>query len=239
MACTRIELFRFLVFITCPHVIFFSMSLFCAGLFIATFNVNQSAGKIRLVAAAIFLVAGCYLAGYHYLSDSYSALADFARSLDRVTGLSVNWMRLYPALGAIFIMACVLFNIRIFKLLELRFFRWLGRISYSVYLLHSFVLAIVAAYVSKYMGTTPVSVAICGVIVLAVTFFVSHFFCIHVDERFTYLVNKAVRNRQMAREANAGRQEGELVAARTAAADYSISSVYSVPSQTDSPTLSQ
>lgn len=171
---------------------FSSMALFAAGMLLSTFRINQLNGLAGIAASLIVILSGLYLMGYHPKSDSYRHVVWLAGKL-QLMGVKLNWPEFFPQAGAALVLYSILFSNYIFRPLSLSPFSWLGRISYSVYLLHSFALSITAQYIAtQYSGWT--AAIICLSIVLPITLIASHFFYLYVDRFFTAQVNNFFRS---------------------------------------------
>ena len=164
-----------------------SMALFSAGMMLATFKIDQFNSILGVALSALLIMAGLYLMGYHPGSSSYRPVVWVAGKL-QMAGIKLSWPELFPQVGSALIIYSIFFSALILRPLSLRPFAWLGKISYSVYLLHSFILSIVAQYVAtKYTGWT--AAAICLSIVLPATIIASGIFYRYVDAYFTGKVN--------------------------------------------------
>lgn len=166
-----------------------SMGLFSFGLLLASFPIPKTGNFKKTVVALILLTLGLYLAGYNPHSDSYSTMVDLAHLIQDYSGWKLHWPHLYPQIGTCFIVTCLLISPRIFKPLERNVFQWLGRISFSFYLLHSFVLAMVAPHLTvafpKYEAMT-LTLAIS----LPLTLIISQLFYKYVDKPSTLLARR-------------------------------------------------
>lgn len=172
-----------------------SMALFAAGMLIATFRIKETKSIAWTAAGALLLLAGLYLFGYHPYSKSYESLVEFAHFFETQTGAKLNWPVFYPQLGSILFLLCILLNANLFRPLNALFFQWLGKISFSVYLLHSFVISILAPYIAEqFSGMT--AAAICLALTIPATMCVAHIFYIYIDKYFTELINQLFNPRK-------------------------------------------
>ncbi|PRN05729.1 hypothetical protein A0O30_06700 [Pseudomonas sp. LLC-1] len=165
-----------------------SMSLFVAGVVLATLKQDQLASRFGVLSSVILVATSLYLMGYYPMSSSYEGLVKFAALMKSEFGYVTNWARLYPQVGAIILLYSTLLSSVILRSLGAPVFEWLGKVSFSVYLLHSIVLAIVGPYVFLYFsGLQAACVSIA--LVLPVTLLVSHYYYIYVDSYFTRKIN--------------------------------------------------
>ncbi|WJZ70095.1 acyltransferase [Pantoea phage PA-1] len=160
-------------------------SMFFYGCFLATFKINEvNSNKYALFAPAIMMFIGLYLQGFSafsWRSISYSFLVDITNGINKLIGRDFLWNIIIPSVGSIFIISCISINANIFKWLSKKVFRFYGRISFSLYLLHSFVLAIVAPWIYMLSGNGLLSAAIASLVVLTITTLVSIPFFKYID----------------------------------------------------------
>ncbi|PKM14084.1 MAG: acyltransferase [Gammaproteobacteria bacterium HGW-Gammaproteobacteria-5] len=157
------------------------IGLFFIGSFMATIKLPSEPGARIKTAAILLILFGLYLAGYYVKSASYLYIDAFTSAVSTNFKHKTPWHILIPSLGATLIIAGVLLAGRMLDILDTRPLRWLGRISFSVYLLHSIVLAISAQIALSLMGVSYVSFAITTVATLIITLTASHFFHAKVD----------------------------------------------------------
>lgn len=187
-----IIVFSICIFSTTRH--YTSMAMFAWGMLIATIGAKQNHSLPAGVVSLLLALCGLYLFGYTPESRSYSSLVEFAYLVKDLTGYALNWPDLYPQLGAIALISCVAICPNIFFWLGSSVFEWLGKISFSVYLLHSMLLAAIAPVISMHFsGTT--AMLVCLAATICATLISAHFFYIHVDRRFTEIVNSFFANR--------------------------------------------
>ncbi|MGP2449009.1 acyltransferase family protein [Pantoea stewartii subsp. indologenes] len=160
-------------------------SMFFYGCFLATFRINEvNSNKYALFAPAIMMFIGLYLQGFSafsWRSISYSFLVDITNGINKLIGRDFLWNIIIPSVGSILIISCISINANIFKWLSKKVFRFYGRISFSLYLLHSFVLAIVAPWIYRLSGNGLLSAAIASLVVLIITTLVSIPFFKYID----------------------------------------------------------
>lgn len=166
-----------------------SMGLFSFGLLLASFSLPKNSASAKKILAFTTLIFGLYLAGYSPHSESYSIMVSLAHIVQGYSGWSIHWPHLYPQVGAALIVSCILIHPGVFNLLEKSFFQWLGHISFSFYLLHSFILALVAPYLTVALPKYE-AMALTLLIVLVITLIASHVFYRYVDKPAVSLVSR-------------------------------------------------
>ncbi|TEA77145.1 acyltransferase family protein [Allopusillimonas ginsengisoli] len=170
-------------------------SLFFWGAALA--HVDFGAVKTRLgrraaVVSLPVLALGCYLVGFFESSASYQWLQPVTAAI-HVFATHANPSILYPALGSLCILIAILIGTGQHKpsrgtgaaLLE-----WIGKLSFSVYLLHPFVLATAGKYIFLEMGKNTHSLLLCLAAVFSGTYFFSYFFYKHVDKPSMKIANR-------------------------------------------------
>ncbi len=179
-------------------VFVWSMGLFAFGIFLAVIKyqqtitneaaANRKMPMCRMLAASAMLVFGIYLLGYHYLSASYYYPARLAGGINELIGRSIDWGFFMPILGSMLVVSCIVIDPRVLSLLKNRFFQWLGKLSFSVYLIHTFVISLVLPLVIKFFGINYISILFSLVLVISVTLLVSTLFYRYID---LYAIRKA------------------------------------------------
>lgn len=157
------------------------IGLFASGVFLATFDVVAGGSAKRKILSCIVLVAGIYLYGFNSESKSYvyiSHLLDYANQ----NGMNLTEGFIVSIIGTILIMSCFLISTSPLKLMESALFQWLGRLSFSVYLTHSIILAVVAPFIIERFSWSLHSVAICAIVVTSLTLAVSSLFSKYIDQ---------------------------------------------------------
>ncbi|EOE8158063.1 acyltransferase family protein [Salmonella enterica subsp. enterica serovar Johannesburg] len=149
--------------------------MFTAGIAISTFKIDNTRGfSIKLLSLFTLLLAiyllGCATGSYSYLYISYY-----------LDGL-IPWWRLTLDIGAILIMVAAVMHSDVLKPIKNKFFYFLGKISFSCYLLHSFVLSIVGPYVFKYTESRFLGFLLCTSLVISITLIISTMFYNYVDK---------------------------------------------------------
>ena len=168
--------------------------LFFAGSFFATMDWSeQRTGKSRAFTAIAALLSGLYLGGYAPGSNSYFLISHTANELQKQKILTLNWPILFYGLGAVLMIYAVLSIKFPHRFLSSPPLRWLGGISFSLYLLHSLVLTATTPYVIRYLGFNLTSFTVAVIATSTTTFAVSHFFWKAVDIPFTRLADRIGR----------------------------------------------
>jgi peptidoglycan/LPS O-acetylase OafA/YrhL len=160
--------------------------LFFAGSFFATMDWHrQDRSIVRTLLASATLLLGLYLGGYAPGSASYSFIGHAANDLQKQGVLTLNWPILFYGMGAVLLIYAILATRSTHKFLASPPLRWLGEISFSLYLLHSLVLTASTPFVIKYMGFNLTSFFIAAIVTSSLTFIISHAFWKTVDIPFT------------------------------------------------------
>lgn len=157
------------------------IGLFAVGVFLATFDVVHEGATIRKAGSYILLIVGVYLYGFNSESASY-ALVNHVLDYANDKGLQLTKGFIVSIIGTIMIMTCFVISMQPLKFLELRFFQWLGRLSFSVYLIHTIILAIIAPLVITRFSFSLTSIMICAIAVVPITLAVSCLFSKYIDE---------------------------------------------------------
>jgi len=157
------------------------IGLFAVGVFLATFDVVTGGSGLRKASSYILLIVGVYLYGFNSESAAYAYInhmLDYANQ----NGLQLTKGFIVSILGTIMIMTCFVISVNPLRFLEWAFFQWLGRLSFSVYLTHTMILAIVAPIFITRFGFSLTSIILCSVAVIPFTLAVSVLFAKYVDE---------------------------------------------------------
>ncbi|MGN8249260.1 acyltransferase family protein [Pseudomonas sp. SMV7] len=166
-------------------------SLFFLGSILITFRFNEEKPTaIRHAVSLIGLLVGLYLAGFHSASASYVTLDHMTRSLTTFTGYKPSWLLIMPAFGGLIILLSVLNAQRTFAILDTAPMKWLGRLSFSLYLLHTFVLVTVAQFFTKHFGMSFTAMVMTLSTTLTLTFIAAYYFHLKIDLPAISLANK-------------------------------------------------
>lgn len=166
-------------------------SLFFLGSMLITFRFSEEkTSGIRTATCLVGLLVGLYLAGFHSASASYALLGNMTRSLSAVTGYQPSWLLIMPALGGLIILLSVLNAQRAFAVLDCTPMKWLGKLSFSLYLLHTFILVVVAQFFTKHFGIGFASMILTLITTITLTLIASYFFHLKVDLPAITLANK-------------------------------------------------
>lgn len=176
----------------------YSLFFFGAALAHVQFSV---AGRLSAQCAALIsvplLVLGCYLVGFYATSASYRWLESVTATFHAVAP-AADPSVIYPALGSLCILVSILVGAGRRDSAEpgagARLLAWIGKLSFSVYLLHPFMLATAGKYIFLEMGRNMHSLLVCLVAVFSGTFFFSYFFYKHVDRPSIKLADKFGRS---------------------------------------------
>lgn len=166
-------------------------SLFFLGSILITFRFNEEKpSAIRHAICLIGLLVGLYLAGFHSASASYAMLNDMTRSVTAFTGYQPSWLLIMPAFGGLIILLSVLNAQRTFAILDTAPMKWLGRLSFSLYLLHTFILVMVAQFFTKHFGMSFTAMVMTLSTTLILTFIAAYYFHLKIDLPAISLANK-------------------------------------------------
>ncbi|KAF2157066.1 hypothetical protein K461DRAFT_309245 [Myriangium duriaei CBS 260.36] len=179
------------------------MALFWSGMFLSEFNVitdtrslvktNPSRPSVWAVRVfkAVILFIGLYLASMPTFEHHFSPLYAFFDSIHILGAGKPFSQRFWVAIGALMTF-CVVMRTRTLKdFFSSRITRYLGRISFSLYLVHGPVLRglgySLAVLMSKLIGNDTTfryntAIVLTLALTLPVIFALSHLFCIAVDE---------------------------------------------------------
>ena len=105
---------------------------FIAGMIIADLYANGYLKQIRRgKSLAVLLIAGLFLAGYPYGSVQGSIYRYLT-----IPGLEMKWNIFYLTIGAVILVGCVLAATQLAKVFSHPRISWLGRYTFSLYLVH-------------------------------------------------------------------------------------------------------
>ena len=164
------------------HAEIWPAGLFSSGVFLATFEVYNGKSKLRMWIAVLLLIVGLYLFGFNPDSKSYLYLQN------KINYVSINWILIYsrdfmPIIGVLMITSCIVIYNNIFSIICTKPFQWLGKLSFSIYLLHTMAIAAIAPFVIKFVGAGVEGVILCIAAVFPLTIIFGYYFYKHVDLR--------------------------------------------------------
>ena len=166
-------------------------SLFFVGSMLITFRFEQARNNIvKTLISLSGLVLGLYLAGFHPASGAYVSINSATRALSAYTGYQPYWMLIVPAAGGLIILLSVLNSQKIFSVLDSTPMKWLGKLSFSVYLLHTFALVITGQLFTKHLGMGVISMFLTLASTLFITLIASYLFYLKVDNMAIRLANR-------------------------------------------------
>lgn len=123
-------------------------ALFLAGAYMHIWQKKATHWAISLALVCI----GLFLGGYSPASTAYGSVVDFAVWCEQ-HGLRLNWPIFFHCAGAVLLVTAGV-NVNAFsRVLASRPLAWLGKISFSLYLVHSFVLSSIGALVYALAGS--------------------------------------------------------------------------------------
>ncbi|HIF9067517.1 TPA: acyltransferase family protein [Photobacterium damselae] len=176
-------LFSFFTLLTQQNVMFIYYGLFTLGIFMSTFPIKTESSFSRGVISILIIILGLYFFGYCWNSTSYIKFAGFLTHIQELFNLSIFWPVFIPAIGAALILSTIMINSNVLYVLNKKPLVFLGKISFSIYLLHTLVLAVIAPFVYKLDCTNFTKSLITLVFTLLVTIIVSIPFYNYIDKR--------------------------------------------------------
>lgn len=165
------------------------MALFLIGAYIDRVAMLLRPFGISLLAVVLAL----YMGGYDSPSQAYKYLVLTANTLQFAYGIRLNWPVLFPAIGAVLLVAAILANVHIGQALSTRFSVWLGKVSFSLYLTHSIALFFVTVPVFKVLEPTAgynIAAVLASAIALCASLALSEVFYRLCDRPSVVLSNK-------------------------------------------------
>ncbi|KJF79002.1 hypothetical protein UA45_02215 [Morganella morganii] len=139
--------------------------------------------------AAVILLIGLYLSGYHHKQTFYSALSQLEIEILNKNGIQGSFLYLMIS-GALIVMVCIKSNIITF-ITSNRLSIWLGKLSFSAYLLQMPVFYIITPTMFAYLSTNGFSYTIAAfltsIFCLFFLYFISIFFPKYIDSKSTFL----------------------------------------------------
>lgn len=128
--------------------------LFLAGVFISTFKIRYNSSILSKLLAISSLIVGLYFLGYAPNSSSYSWIVNVFSEFQQAHDFKVQWPVFAVSVGAIFVVATIFIDYGVLRVLSKNIFRIVGKLSFSIYLLHPMILAVVGpviyVYIAKY-----------------------------------------------------------------------------------------
>lgn len=165
--------------------------MFFVGAIFATSEWKASTySTARAILAPSALLLGLYLGGYAPASASYSLLSHTANTLQKQEILTLNWPIVIYGLGATLLIFGVLSTRVLHATLSSAPLRWLGKISFSLYLLHTLVLTSTTPWIIHFLGLNLFSFLIAITVTSSLTFIISHIFWKNVDIPLTHWADK-------------------------------------------------
>jgi peptidoglycan/LPS O-acetylase OafA/YrhL len=126
--------------------------LFLAGVFISTFKIRYDSSILSKIFAISSLLMGLYLSGYAPNSSSYSWIVNVFVNFQQAYDFKIQWPVFAVSVGAILVVATIFIDYGVLRILSSNAFKFLGKLSFSIYLLHPIVLAIVGPLIYVYVA---------------------------------------------------------------------------------------
>lgn len=190
---------RLLARVSAILAVFFAMQsgqstyyfLFFAGAFLASRDVAETpTHSLKTAIPPIAIGIGLYLGGYAPASTSYHLISSTANNLQKSAILSLNWPILIIGIGATLVIYGLLATKASRSFLTKPPLRWLGNISFSLYLSHSLILTAVTPLAIKHAGMGFTAFLLAAAATCILTFVASHLLWKAVDLPFTQLANR-------------------------------------------------
>ncbi|QIO06647.1 acyltransferase family protein [Acinetobacter shaoyimingii] len=145
--------------------------------------------QLKLVPAVLLFLFGLYLAGAHNSSWSYQWI--YAWMGER----TYDYCNFFAGVCIVY---AVLMSVNLSKHLDQRFLVWLGKLSFSIYLLHLMLIYLIALplfnYLSDHGVNYVVSALTASLIFIGLTLFVAEFYSRWVDQ-FAIKISNGLANR--------------------------------------------
>jgi len=168
--------------------------LFFMGSALAATNIYAAPSFIsRKYFSIAIIFSSLYLLGYNEYTQwsySYKWLFRAAHSLLSRLSVDVPVHVFLPSLGAFLLIYAIIRNESLASKLESKFLSFFGKLSFSLYLLHTFLLALVAPIINITLGGGIMPGLICAFAVIALTTMFSVPFYAYVDKRSISIANK-------------------------------------------------
>lgn len=161
--------------------------LFPIGVLLSTFNFFPSRSIYKKVSCIAMLSAGLYLLGFNPQSYSYEAISSLYSSMPDI---DISWGFFIPIVGAILTITSIIAFPGNLSLLRSVVPQLLGRISFSLYLLHSMILTIISTHMVKAFGVGVYAFASSLVLTVLITIPLSLIFYKFVDAKAIYISSR-------------------------------------------------
>lgn len=158
--------------------------LFPVGVLLSTFDFSPSRSIYKRVCCFVMLSVGLYLLGYNPNSYSYQA---FSSLYSAMSDIDISWGFFIPIVGSILTITSVIAFPGNLSLLRSVVPQFLGRISFSLYLLHSMILTIVSTHMVKLFGVGFYAFASSLTLTMLITIPLSFIFYKFVDVKATHI----------------------------------------------------
>ena len=184
-----VSLFAFVSMFLSGNITVIYYGLFMSGVFLSTFDFGKSNGLFSWIVSFLILISGLYLVGYKPTSAAYQDLVSFYVYLQKMYGVLVQWPMFTVALGSFLIVASVFFDCRCLKIMTVKPISLLGKLSFSIYLLHPFVISIIGYQVYKNVASPSVGAFATFTLTSVVTILISIPFYLYVDRKAILLAS--------------------------------------------------
>ncbi|WP_213844767.1 acyltransferase, partial [Escherichia coli] len=164
--------------------------LFLSGVFLSTFEISENNGRLRKLVSLLMLFIGLYLVGYAPASTAYKDLVEFYLYLQFQCDILIQWPEFTISLGSFLIIASVFVNGRCLRGMSKNVVLFIGRLSFSIYLLHPFVISIVGFWVYKNIASPSVGAFVTFILTSMITILISMPFYSYVDRKSIILASK-------------------------------------------------
>lgn len=186
-----------LILMTASSSVVVYQALFAFGVFLSTIGKNNFVSSwVTKLLTLLMLIISLYLMGYNaytWKSASYEWISEVTKSINLFTSYKFHWEIILPSFASMMILASLIIDNSLFKILRVNIFRFFGKLSFSMYLIHSFILAIVAPYVYQYSGNGLHSVVISSAVVICLTVIFSLPFYYYIDKASIKISNKIIK----------------------------------------------
>lgn len=166
------------------------MGLFSVGIFMSTFILNKPNKTYNQTYALLVIVFGLYLWGYSWNSASYEYLANLLTKIQNEFNLVIYWPIIIPSIGATLILSSIFVNAKVLATLNKNIFTTIGKYSFSIYLIHTFVLAIIAPKIYLLNTNNIIKSFITAFLTICITLFVSKYYYQYIDKKTIEILRK-------------------------------------------------